>query len=72
LSITPASIPVDLRDDLLELTRDVAHDVARIAGPLTCYLAGMAVANGVAPSTVVTTLKELIASRGAAGQEQQS
>jgi hypothetical protein len=32
----------------------------------------MAVASGVAPSTVVSTLKELVANRAAATQEQQS
>ncbi len=63
LSLPPASIPVDLRDELLDLTREVAHNVARIAGPLTCYLAGLAVANGSPPSTVVSTLKELVAGR---------
>ena len=63
LSLPPASIPLDLRDDLLDLTRDVAHNVARVAGPLTCYLAGLAVANGAAPSTVTTALKELAAAR---------
>ena len=72
LSLPPASIPVDLRDELLELTRDVAHNVARIAGPLTCYLAGIAVANGAAPSTVVSTLKDLIAAREPAVEQEKS
>jgi hypothetical protein len=31
------------RDLLLDLTRDVAHGVARPAAPLTAYLAGLAV-----------------------------
>ncbi len=65
LSLPPASIPIGLRDDLLDLTRDVAHGVARIAGPLTCYLVGLAVANGVAPSTAVSALKDLVAAREA-------
>ncbi|MET3804367.1 hypothetical protein ABIB25_001362 [Nakamurella sp. UYEF19] len=63
LSLPPAPLPVDLRDDLLDLTRDVAHGVARVAAPLTCYLVGLAIANGMAPSTAVSTLKDLVAAR---------
>ena len=63
LSLPPAPIPTDLRDALLELTRDVAHGVARVAGPLTCYLVGLAVADGVPPSVAVARLKELAAAR---------
>jgi len=33
--------PVD-RDQILDLTRDVAHGVARPAAPLTAYLIGLA------------------------------
>ncbi len=72
LSLPSASIPADLRDELLELTRDVAHGVARIAGPLTCYLVGLAVAGGAAPSTAVRTLKELAAARATDGAETQT
>lgn len=63
LSLPAAPIPTDLRDALLELTRDVAHGVARVAGPLTCYLVGLAVADGAVPSAAVDTLKELVAAR---------
>lgn len=63
LSLPAAPIPTDLRDDLLDLTRDVAHGVARIAGPLTCYLVGLAVADGAVPSVAIATLKELVATR---------
>ncbi len=66
LSLSPAAIPVDLRDSLLELTRDAAHGVARIAGPLTCYLVGLAVADGAVPSTVVGKLQGLLTARAAA------
>ena len=68
LSLPPAPITVDLRDDLLDLTRDIAHGVARIAGPLTCYLVGLAVANGMSPATAVQNLKELVAQRTAEPQ----
>lgn len=38
------AIPVD---ELLVLTRDVAHQVTRPSAPLTTYLVGIAVAGGV-------------------------
>lgn len=63
LSLPAVPIPVDLRDELLDLTRDVAHGVARIAGPLTCYLVGLAVAGGVAPATAIGIVKNLAAQR---------
>lgn len=39
LELDPAGFDRDL---LLDLTRDVAHGVARPAAPLTAYLAGLA------------------------------
>ena len=60
LGLTPGSLPKDLRDDLLGVTRDVAHGVARVAAPLTCYLAGLAVARGDDPATVVAALRDLV------------
>lgn len=39
LGLDPAGFDRDL---LLDLTRDVAHGVARPAAPLTAYLAGLA------------------------------
>ncbi|SDO40530.1 hypothetical protein SAMN04515671_0836 [Nakamurella panacisegetis] len=63
LALPPAPMTVDLRDDLLDLTREVAHGVARIAGPLTCYLVGLAVANGMSPTTAVQNLRDVIAAR---------
>lgn len=63
LSLPPGLITERVRGDLLDLTRDVAHNVARIAGPLTCYLVGMAVANGTDPSDAVAELKQLVADR---------
>jgi len=60
LDLPADSIPADLRDDLLDLTRDVAHGVARIAGPLTTYLVGIAVGRGQAPSAAVATVAALV------------
>jgi hypothetical protein len=45
LGLDPSS--ADLRA-VLDLTRDVAHGVARPAAPLTAYLVGVAVGRGLA------------------------
>lgn len=60
LGLPADAIPADLRDELLDLTRDVAHGVARIAGPLTCYLVGIAVGRGQAPSAALASLTALL------------
>ncbi len=59
LKLPADSIPADLRTDLLDVTREVAHHVTRVAGPLSTYLLGMAVAHGMAPSAAIATLTEL-------------
>jgi hypothetical protein len=59
LKLPADSIPADLRNDLLDVTRDVAHNVARIAGPLTTYLLGLATAHGMAPSAAVELIQGL-------------
>jgi len=58
LGLQAGSIPVALRDDLLVLTREVAHRVARVAGPLTCYLVGQAVARGMSPTEAVAAVRQ--------------
>jgi hypothetical protein len=63
LSLPPGLVSDQVRDDLLDLTRDIAHNVARIAGPLTCYLVGMAVVNGADPADAVVRLQQLIEQR---------
>jgi hypothetical protein len=60
LDLPSDSIPADLRTDLLDLTRDVAHGVARIAGPLTTYLVGIAVGRGQSPSAALATVSALL------------
>jgi hypothetical protein len=50
LGLDPASLN---RDAVLDLTRDVAHGVARPAAPLTAYLVGLAAGRaGGAPDDV--------------------
>lgn len=44
LGLSAAQHPIGL---LLDLTRDAAHGVVRPAGPLTTYLIGLAVAQGM-------------------------
>ena len=66
LDLPPDAIPADLRNELLDLTRDVAHGVARIAGPLTCYLVGVAVGRGQAPSHALASVTALLPEAGAA------
>ena len=60
LDLPTDCVPTELRDELLDLTRDVAHGVARIAGPLTCYLVGVAVGRGQAPSAAFAALTAVL------------
>jgi Domain of unknown function (DUF6457) len=48
----------DLRA-VLDLTRDVAHGVARPAAPLTAYLVGVAVGRGLALADAVARVSAL-------------
>lgn len=56
LGIDPATVDRDL---ILELTKDVAHGVARPAAPLTAYLLGLAQGAGTAPEDAVARLTDL-------------
>ncbi len=59
----------DLRA-VLDLTRDVAHSVARPAAPLTAYLVGMAVGRGLALPDAAGRVSALAAGWGGpAGEE---
>jgi hypothetical protein len=60
LDLPADSISTELCDELLDLTRDVAHGVARIAGPLTCYLVGVAVGRGQTPSAALAALSGVL------------
>jgi len=59
LGLDPSS--ADLRA-VLDLTRDVAHGVARPAAPLTAYLVGMAVGRGLALPDAARRIAALAAS----------
>jgi hypothetical protein len=58
-----------LRDSLLDLTRDVAHGVARPGGPLSTYLVGLAVGAGMSPADAIARLAELAAARAGLGDQ---
>ncbi len=70
LGLPAESITLELRDQLLDLTRDAAHGIARVAGPLTTYLVGLAVAGGMAPTTVIARLSDLAKARADSPDEE--
>ncbi|MEV4570596.1 NTP transferase domain-containing protein [Nonomuraea sp. NPDC049419] len=56
LGVDPARVD---RDQILDLTKEVAHGVARPAAPLTAYLLGLAQGAGTAPEDAVARLTTL-------------
>nr|WP_240506310.1 DUF6457 domain-containing protein [Thermoactinospora rubra] len=56
LGLDPSAVD---RDAILELTKEVAHGVARPAAPLTAYLLGLAEGSGTAPADAVARLTTL-------------
>ncbi|GGL16078.1 hypothetical protein Sme01_30300 [Sphaerisporangium melleum] len=57
------------RDAVLDLTKDVAHGVARPAAPLTAYLLGLAQGAGTAPADAAVRLSALAKNWGQATEE---
>ncbi|MEU7857291.1 DUF6457 domain-containing protein [Nonomuraea sp. NPDC049141] len=66
LGVDPARVDRDL---ILELTKEVAHGVARPAAPLTAYLLGLAEGAGTAPADAVARITELARNWGEATAE---
>lgn len=62
LGLTGVDVPLR---PLLDLTRDVAHGVARPAGPITTYLVGLAVAGGMTVDEAHAVVTSLIEERSA-------
>ncbi|MFC4062091.1 DUF6457 domain-containing protein [Planomonospora corallina] len=56
LGVDPARVD---RDALLDLTKDVAHGVARPAAPLTAYILGLAQGAGTASPDAAERVTEL-------------
>ena len=53
-------LPGALRSELLDLTGDVAHNVVRLAVPLTSYLMGVAVGRGTSAEDALRIVGDLV------------
>ncbi|EGD55131.1 DUF6457 domain-containing protein [Gordonia neofelifaecis] len=62
LGLSQADVPTEV---LLDVTRDVAHAVLRPAGPITTYLIGLAVANGMSVEDAAARVHELVKAKEA-------
>lgn len=67
LGLADVEVPTGL---LLDVTRDVAHGVLRPAGPITTYLIGLAVANGMSSDDAAAKVRELVEMRERAREEE--
>lgn len=47
-------------ETMLDVARDVAHNVERRAAPVTTYLVGVAVGGGMTPEVAVERVRELV------------
>jgi hypothetical protein len=56
VGLEPSDVPTEL---VLDLARDVAHNVLRPGAPVTAYLMGVAVGRGADPAEVAARLSEL-------------
>jgi hypothetical protein len=56
LELDPAGVPVQA---VLDVARDVAHQVLRPGAPVTAYLLGLAVGRGADPADVAARLSAL-------------
>ncbi|MEU5553462.1 MULTISPECIES: DUF6457 domain-containing protein [unclassified Micromonospora] len=56
LGLEPAQVPVST---VLDLARDVAHQVVRPGAPVTAYLLGLAVGRGADPVAAAARLADL-------------
>ncbi len=66
LKTTDVTMDDDAARTLLDLARDSAHEVERVAAPLTTFLVGIAVGRGAALSTVAATATTLLLNQEAA------
>ena len=53
-------LPGALRSELLDLTGDIAHNVVRLAVPLTSYLMGVAVGRGASAEDALRIVGDLV------------
>jgi hypothetical protein len=66
LKTTDVTMDDDAVRTVLDLARDSAHEVERVAAPLTTFLVGIAVGRGAALSTVAATATTLLLNQEAA------
>ena len=53
-------LPPTLREEMLDLTGDIAHNVVRVAVPWTSYLLGVAVGRGASPQEALRIVNDLL------------
>jgi hypothetical protein len=53
-------LPPALREEMLDLTGDIAHNVVRVAVPRTSYLMGVAVGRGASPQEALGIVNGLL------------
>jgi hypothetical protein len=56
-------LPEPVQDEMLGLTSEIAHDVVRVAVPLTSYLIGVAVGRGATPEEALRIVAGLLPTR---------
>lgn len=62
LGVPAGEVPPEaVQEQLLGLTGEVAHSVARLAVPLTSYLIGVAVGRGASPQEALRVVEGLLA-----------
>jgi len=61
LEISDQALDEETVQILLDLARDAAHEVERVAAPLTTFLAGVAVGRGAALAPTATAVTDLLA-----------
>ncbi|HET9560542.1 MAG TPA: DUF6457 domain-containing protein [Propionibacteriaceae bacterium] len=66
LETTDVTMDDDAVRTLLDLARDSAHEVERVAAPLTTFLVGIAVGRGAALSTAAAAATSLLLNQEAA------
>jgi hypothetical protein len=60
LDLADAVSPAAMQSRVLDMSRDVAHDVARPAAPLTAYLLGLAAGRSGDPETTADELAQRV------------
>jgi hypothetical protein len=60
LNVTEVVSPAAMQSRVLDMSRDVAHDVARPAAPLTAYLVGLAAGRSGDPEATADELAQRV------------